>query len=170
MDKIVWTDSRGDNNTGLYMFLGDVPGIDLAVINGSIEFVSTSILPTANKLRFGVENLGGIVYDVDVTVTFGCEDSEGNMTYTDVVFENCISQLNSGTNSTYLKTLFQTSLNGLFYALIDFAGLKSVTVTVHHPDDVDLSNNAVTLGPENVSYESIFAYLYPFESLFLLLK
>jgi len=168
MDHVVWTDNRNGNHD-LYLFLNNIPEVDLEVVEGSIELVQGGIIfPTRNRIKFKISNEGvADVFNVDVTVTYECTGEDPvTIEYTD-----CIYQLNGGTNHTYIKNLFKMTLNGYIRSLIDFAGLQNLTVTVHHEDDTNPSNNAVTLlGPEEISYETLFPKLYRLENFFKSLK
>jgi len=160
MNNTIWVDTRTENDTNLYMFLNNVPGVDLAVVDGSIDFVTSGVIfPTRNRIKFTISNEGlADVYNIMVTVKYECRNGNNDT----LVYDNCITKLAVGRNDTLIKNLFTLSLNEYIGAILNYIGLENITVTVHHPDDENLSNNAVRLGPEDISMETIFPFFGKF--------
>ncbi|MCK4995743.1 MAG: hypothetical protein KAR55_02540 [Thermoplasmatales archaeon] len=158
MDHIVWTDNR-DGNKDIYSALRAAPEIDLLIVPGSINLSTEgyNFFQAKNWIEFAVKNDGGqFVENVPIEITYKRFGSDPVKTE----YQSILTYLNVGAEKTIERPLFRLTVIEFINALIDFAGIQNITVTVDPDDslgDNDFSNNAYTL--TNVTYGTIFPRL-----------
>jgi hypothetical protein len=160
---IIWTDNRNGNN-GIYSIIRNLPSLNLMVVPGSIELLTEgwNFIPTQNRVRFTIKNTGeGSVERVNVKIEYF---SKGTLKQT--AYPGTIVYLKSGAEETLNRPLFRFTAIEFLSALINFAGIQYINVTVD-PDekynDVDRSDNTVK---EPVEYAEIFPVLKGIEQIF----
>ena len=163
-DHIIWTDNREGNND-IYSVLITLPQIDIMVVPDSIKINlgEYPILPTKNWINFTVKNNGNAyVEDVTVEINYTCKNKTRSTN-----FPAYILYLDgNGAEKTFYKPLFRMILKEFISALMNFAGIQNITITVDpykiyndsNPDD-----NSATI---EVSYADIFPNLYFLENIF----
>lgn len=170
INRVIWTDDRNES-LDIYYQLSYVPSIDLVVVD--FELVKEDeimIIPTRNYISITVENLGDApAQDILINVTY--KFNETDYPVDSLVY---IDYLGPNQNTTVNRPLFRFELKEIFNALIDFAGMESMTVHVDPEetiDDRDRDNNIRTKDEnDDISYSTIFKRLGPFEEFFKGLK
>ncbi len=170
-NHIVWTDNR-EGKYDIYCVVSGFPEIDLSVVSESVSLSTEGfkLIPTKNRVLFDVRNNGEIqIEDVQVEVSIEFNESL-NKTALFIGFPQTISTLKSGDEASFDKTLFRIDLREFIRALIDFAGIKYINITVdpeHKYDDINPIDNTFKLP---VSYKDIFSILANLEKIFLSLS
>ena len=163
MENIVWTDSR-DGNYDIYATAGEPPEIDLEIVNFTITKEELQLfIPTKNLLKVEVANNGETTASlIPINITYTCDDE--NITKTQ--YTCYITDLSAGQTAAIKCTLFRFKIPDLLHALIDFAGITNITVTIEI-EDINAENNVLT---KTVSYDEIFPMLSSYEDFFKTLK
>jgi hypothetical protein len=162
---ILWTDNR-DGNNDIYTVLLDVPEVDLSVVPDSVkleyEYSDIPIIRTKNWISFAVNNSGNIsVEKVNVNVFINCY----NQTPQSTGYKATIYYLPSGGIESFKRPLFRITLGELLNALIEYAGIESITVTIEPKyDDIFPEDNSYSIP---VTYKDIFPRLGFLESIFI---
>ena len=171
--QYVWTDTR-EGKKDLYYFVGYVPEVDFRVVNFTLsKDYDFPFSKTMNYINITVENIGdAVAEDIDIQVTYDCGDNKTETIDTTIR----IGRINAGETITIKRPLFSLQLQEYFYALIDFAGLKNITVTLdpeENINDENRDNNVLarnTSANEDISYQTMFPRLGRFENFFEKLK
>jgi hypothetical protein len=146
--------------------------VDLTILPESVELVEQlSLLSVKNKIHFTVKNIGqDIVDNIGINITF-CYDDGSSLS---LFFDDCISQISGfGAEKTYILPLFEIDGKNYIKSLIDFAGIKNITLLVDpegKSGDINTNNNIYTI---NSGYKDIFTFFGTFpiiESFFKFLK
>lgn len=164
-NHIVWTDNR-NGNYDIYSVAREFPEMNLMIVPSSVNITTEGIvfLPTRNRIEFTVKNMGiGYVENVRVDITIDCV----NKTPQTTKYPAYILYLNgNGAEMSFNQWLFRITLTDFLRALIDFAGIQNITVTVDPEgkySDSNPSDNSVTIP---VKYADIFPKLAFLERFF----
>jgi PKD repeat protein len=163
MDHILWTDNR-EGTFDIYSIIRGFPTGDLMLVPGSVKIKKElEFFPTSNLIAFTVVNNGNTFVEnipVQITVT-----RENGSIYFDI--SNCILLIGpNGASKNSTIELFKIRGIEFFRALIDFAALQSITLTVDPEGisgDGNLEDNSFTL---SVSFKDLFPILSIFERRF----
>ncbi len=164
---ILWTDNR-EGNHDIYSILLDIPEVDLSVIPESVtldtENKNVPFLLTKNWIAFTIKNNGNIsVEKVPVNITYTCINSTPQKTE----YKVTIYYLPPGGEESFRRPLFRLTLGEFINALLDYAGIQEITVTVDpdnkYSDRYPLDNSYSI----SVTYKDIFPRLGFLENLFL---
>ena len=158
---VIWTDNRNISKDLYLAKEGDVV-IDLMIIPESVNITRDPDFPlfsTNNWINFTVINNGNdYVENVPVVITYSKINNETVPTNYPVMI---LYLAGNGAEKKIQRPLFRMALIEFFRSLVDFAGIKNITITI----DPGYSNNAFTL--EDVSYEDIFPKLGWLEEILL---
>jgi len=143
--------------------------INLKFIPGSVELFSRlDIINTRNWIRFEFENEGTVdVNDLYILFTIEFED-ELNKEPIVTDYIGYYRNLKAGIYTDYQRTLFRITLPEFMDALINYAGIKHVNITIDpenkYPEDLNKEDNTYYFKTE---YYNIFPKFGHLESLFL---
>jgi hypothetical protein len=164
---ILWTDDR-NKSLDIYSVLLEVPGVDLTVVQDSIgiecEFKDMPLLRMKNWITFTIKNNGNIfVENVIINITYDCVNKTSEQTD----YRATLHYLKPGQEETFRRPLFRLTLNEFFNALIDFAGIQKLTVTIDPKyKDINPDDNIQSI---SVSYKDIFPRMGFLEPIFPIL-
>lgn len=153
-NHILWTDNRSGNND-IYSVLLDIPKVDLRVVPKSITLESENIpfFKSKNWITFTIENNGNIsVEKVPVEIKYTCYNASPKETG----YQAILYFLPEGGAESFRRPLFRVTLSEFINALLNYAGIESITVTV------DPDNKYIDYFPEDnshtipVTYKEIF--------------
>jgi hypothetical protein len=166
-NHILWTDNRNREDSDIYSIMFNPPTIDLIILEESVHFKNEiSFLPVNNWISFTVKNNGiSFVESIPVTIEYTCENEIS------IAYNGYLSYIGAfGVEETYEKPLFYLQMPDFLKALIDFAGIDNITITVDPSDpleDVNPNDNSIT---KAVEYGDIFPNLENRENFFIYLK
>ena len=165
---VIWTDNRNGNRDLFLAKEGDVV-IDLMIVPESVNITKDPDFPmfsTNNWINFTVRNNGDdYVENVPVEITYSKINNETVSTDYPAMI---LYLAGHGKEKSFQRPLFRMALIEFFRSLIDFAGIKNITIKIDPGDklgDNDPTNDAFTL--EDVSYEDIFPKLGWLEEILL---
>jgi hypothetical protein len=164
---ILWTDDRNES-LDIYSVLLEVPHVDLTVIQDSIEieseFQDRPLLRMKNWITFTIKNNGNIfVENVIINISFRCFNETSQKTD----YRATLHYLRPGEEETFRRPLFRLTLTEFFNALINFAQIENLTVTIDPKyDDINPNDNIQSI---SASYRDIFPRLGFLEPIFSLL-
>lgn len=162
--QIAWVDNRNTDND-IYYYVGYTPTIDIKLINFSLT-KEILLFKTNNTVSVTFKNQGD-GYAEDVRIDIVCEFDEGNAT----IITKYITHINKGETRTINFPLFKFSNSGFFQALIDYAGIQNITVTIDSNHAYEYGDSFIdNILKKPVEYEDIFPILYPLENVFKSLK
>jgi hypothetical protein len=164
---ILWTDDR-NKSLDIYSVLLEVPGVDLTVIQDSIdiesEFQDIPLLRMKNWITFTIKNNGNIfVENVIINISYKCFNETSQKTD----YRATLHFLRPGEEETFRRPLFRLNLAEFFNALIDFAGIETLTVTIDPKyKDINPDDNIQSI---SVTYKDIFPRMGFLEPIFSIL-
>ena len=164
---ILWTDDR-NKSLDIYSVLLEVPGVDLTVVQDSIkiecEFQDMPLLRMKNWISFTIKNNGNIfVENVIINISYNCINETSQQTD----YRATLHFLRPGEEETFRRPLFRLNLAEFFNALIDFAGIETLTVTIDPKyEDINPEDNIQSI---SVSYKDIFPRMGFLEPIFSIL-
>jgi hypothetical protein len=134
------------------------------IVRDSVKIAKElSFFPTSNLISFTVVNKGS-AFAENIPVQINVTREKG---YIQFDIPNCILLLGpDGASKNVTKELFKIRGIEFFRALIDFAGLQSIKITVDpygKSGDTNLEDNSETL---TVSFKDLFPVLFRLEWLF----
>jgi hypothetical protein len=164
---VLWTDNR-NGNYDIYSILLEVPGVDLTVVPGSVdiesEYKNVLLLNMKNWITFTIKNNGNIfVEKVIINVSYKCINESSKPTN----YKATLYYLRPGEEESFRRPLFRLTLTEFFNALIDFAGIQNLTVTIDPKyKDINPQDNSYTI---EVIYKDIFPRMGFLEPIFSIL-
>ncbi|KYK22264.1 hypothetical protein AYK21_03905 [Thermoplasmatales archaeon SG8-52-2] len=164
---ILWTDDR-NKSSDIYSVVLEVPGVDLTVLQDSIdiecEFKDMPLLRMKNWITFTIKNNGNIfVENVIINITYDCVNETSKQTD----YRATLHFLRPGEEETFRRPLFRLNLAEFFNALIDFAGIETLTVTIDPKyKDINPDDNIQSI---SVTYKDIFPRMGFLEPIFSIL-
>jgi len=153
-DHVLWTDNR-EGNHDIYSVLLKIPGADITVLPESVKIVRENIpfILSKNWITFTIKNNGNIeIENVPVKITYTCI----NETPDDIEYGATVNYLDSGDEESFKRPLFRLTISEFINALLNFAGIQNITVTVdpeHKYADIYPEDNSYTI---SVTYKDIF--------------
>jgi len=164
-NHILWTDDRkGDPD--IYAAVLGIPEADLTILPTSVKIIMGNFLsPTKNWITFTVQNNGQLwVEKVPVQITYTCFNESPKTTE----YGATVYYLDAfGARESFKRPLFRLNIREFTNALIDYAGIQNITITVdpeNKYDDRYPEDNSFTYP---VTYKNIFPRLAFLENLFV---
>ena len=146
----------------------EIPTIDLTVIPESVaiecEYQNIPLLSMKNWITFTIKNNGNIfVEKVIISVSYKCVNESAKKTD----YKATLYYLRPGEEENFRRPLFRLTLNEFLNALINFAGIQNLTVTIDPKyEDINPHDNSYSI---SVSYKEIFPRLGFLEPIFSIL-
>jgi PKD repeat protein len=169
-DHVIWIDDRGEDND-IYSISREIPDVDLRIIPDSVELAKDNLfnrINTMNRIKFTVENNGAtFVEQIRATVTIEFNDNYSK-TPIQTSYPAYILRLDPGKKKTFDKPLFRFTAVEFLNALIDYAGIVDIAVTVDPDGLYEDSNTEDNTFRIPALYSMIFPILSPLENLFLI--
>jgi len=164
-NHILWTDNRkGDPD--IYAVILGIPEADLTILPTSVKIVKGNFLSsTKNWITFTVQNNGELwVEKIPVQVTYTCFNESPKTTE----YGATVYYLDAfGAEESFKRPLFRLNIREFTNALIDYAGIQNITITVDPEnvyDDKYPKDNSFTYP---VTYKNIFPRLAFLENFFV---
>jgi hypothetical protein len=164
IDNYIWTDNRNGKGNDIYALIGRPLSIDLAIVPSSVnltyeidtEINGKRLITTKNWIVFTVENRGtAYLQNVYVNITYTCE---GESPVETKFSPYLITYLPAKDQVTIKQPLFRLNIQQFFRALIDFAGIQRITITIQNEDDASPADNTYIFGED---IESLYSEIFP---------
>ena len=128
------------------------------------EYQKIPLLRMKNWITFTIKNNGNIfVEKVIINISYKCINDSSKQTD----YKATLYYLRPGEEETFRRPLFRLTLNEFFNALIDYAGIQNITVTIDPKyDDINPQDNSHSI---SVTYKEIFPRLGFLEPIFSIL-
>ncbi len=167
-NHIIWIDNR-EGDKDIYSSVKSIPNIDLRIIPDSVEITKDDfpLFKSNNRIKFTVENQGTIeVTDLKVNIAIEF-NPDLNKESINTSYPGYIFHLDGGAKKTFDRPLFRLTISEFIEALINFAGIINISVTVDPQRKFKDTNTFDNNFKIPVIYTMIFPRFGFFENIFL---
>lgn len=169
-DHVIWVDDRGGDKD-IYSISREIPDIDLRIKPDSVQLANNNlfnIINTMNRIIFTVENNGAtFVEQIRATVTIEFKENYSKLPI-QTSYPAYILRLDPNKKKTFDKPLFRFTAAEFLRALVSYAGIEYIAVTVDPDEIYEDSNTEDNTIRIPVDYSMIFPVLSSLENLFLI--